>query len=183
METLKNLLNLSDSVIAVKDKEDVLKAAEILEKIGITFFSSPESKDRFLKSNKEIKDNFLIQDKDGWRIQSHYLGNGASVDELKEKARKLSGGRILSPRKISKEFTSCNILGLELEHNGMQGGDAGHGGYVKIQIKDLASTSMFLNGEEVEKFEIVFRGDTERDTLVDALKEIVTELEAHKYIK
>jgi hypothetical protein len=90
--------------------------------------------------------------------------------------------RIEVPIKINKEFTSCNILGLELTHNGMQGGDEGHGGFVNIKLKDLASTSMLVNGERVEEIELEFRGDTERDTLVDALKAIIEELEKNKYV-
>ena len=84
-------------------------------------------------------------------------------------------------RNIYQEFTSANIIGVTLEHNGFQGGDAGHGGYVKIIIENLASTCMELNGQECEKIELVFRGDTERETLLSALNMIVKELEANTY--
>jgi hypothetical protein len=80
-------------------------------------------------------------------------------------------------KKIYQEFTSANIIGVTLEHNGFQGGDAGHGGFVKLVIEDLASTSMEVNGEECQKFELVLRGDTERDTFLSALKMVVKELE------
>lgn len=80
-------------------------------------------------------------------------------------------------KKIYQEFTSANILGVTLEHNGFKGGDAAHGGFVKITIEDLASTSMAVNGEDCEKFELLLRGDAERDTLLSALKMIVKELE------
>jgi hypothetical protein len=78
--------------------------------------------------------------------------------------------------KIYEEFTSANIIGITLEHNGYCGGDAGHGGYVKITIEDVASTSMEVNGYEAEKVELLFRGDTERDTLLSGLEWIVKEL-------
>ena len=78
--------------------------------------------------------------------------------------------------KIYEEFSSCNILGVTLEHNGYGGGDAGHGGYVKITIEDIASTWMEVNGHETEKVELLFRGDTERDTLLSSLEMIVKEL-------
>ncbi len=78
---------------------------------------------------------------------------------------------------IYKEFASANIIGVTLEHNGTQGGDAGHGGYVKLIIEDLASTSMLVNGVESTKFELTFKGDTERDTFLQALKMVVNELE------
>lgn len=82
-------------------------------------------------------------------------------------------------RKIYQEFTSANIISVTLEHNGFKGGDSGHGGFVRIVIQDLAGTSMELNGEEVEKFELVIRGDSERDTFLSALKMIVKELDDH----
>jgi hypothetical protein len=80
-------------------------------------------------------------------------------------------------RKIYQEFTSANIIGVTLEHNGLQGGDAGHGGFVRLVIEDLSCTSMEVNGEESQKFELVFKGDTERDTFLSALKMVVKELE------
>jgi hypothetical protein len=83
----------------------------------------------------------------------------------------------MNKRKIYEEFVSANIIGVTLEHNGFKGGDAGHGGFVKLTIKDLASTCMELNGKECEKFELAFYGDTERDTFLSALKMVVKELE------
>lgn len=80
-------------------------------------------------------------------------------------------------KKIYQEFASANIIGVTLEHNGFQGGDAGYGGFVKLIIEDLASTSMEVNGIECGKFELLFKGDTERETLLSALKMIVKELE------
>lgn len=88
-------------------------------------------------------------------------------------------------RLIYKEFVSANIIGVTLEHNGNQGGDSGHGGFVRIVIKNLASTDMQVNTvqcEEGEQVELKFMGDCERETLTEALKMIVEELEAHPYI-
>jgi hypothetical protein len=82
-------------------------------------------------------------------------------------------------RKIEQEFTLCNILHVKLEHNGFQGGDAGHGGYVKMNFSNEGAL-IIVNGKECEKVELIFRGDTERVTLVDALKMIVKELEDYK---
>ena len=88
-------------------------------------------------------------------------------------------------RKIYEEFVSANIIGVTLEHNGFQGGDSGHGGFVRIVIKNLACTAMEVNNipcEEGEQVELKFMGDCERETLIDALKMIVKDLEAHPYI-
>jgi hypothetical protein len=85
-------------------------------------------------------------------------------------------------RKIYQEFTSHNIIGVTLEHNGFGGGDAGHGGFVKLKIKNLASTDMTLNGIDCDEFELMFRGDSERETFLSALKMIVKELEENESI-
>lgn len=78
---------------------------------------------------------------------------------------------------VYQEFTSANILGVTVEHNGFQGGDEGHGGFVRISFENKASTSMQLNGEYCDSFDFTFRGDTERETLLSGLKMIVKELE------
>jgi hypothetical protein len=83
-------------------------------------------------------------------------------------------------RKLYQEFTNCNILGVTLEHNGIKGGDAGHGGFVSITIEDLAGTYMEVNDNEADKVKITLKGDAERETLLEALKMIVTELEQNK---
>jgi len=79
-------------------------------------------------------------------------------------------------RKVIQEFISFNILQTTIEHNGLQGGDAGHGGYVAITFKNEASTCMELNGEIVEEFTFTFKGDSERETLIDSLEMILEEL-------
>ncbi len=77
---------------------------------------------------------------------------------------------------VYQEFTSANILGVTLQHNGYQGGDAGHGGFVRVKFKNIAGTLMELNGKETDEFEITFRGDCERDTFIQALNMLVSEL-------
>lgn len=78
------------------------------------------------------------------------------------------------------EFEGLNVLGLTIEHNGHISGDSVHGGYVKITLEDLASTDMRVNGVEADIITLEFRGGSERQTLIDALKAIVEELESNK---
>ena len=79
-------------------------------------------------------------------------------------------------RKLTKEFISANVLETTVEHNGCKGGDAGHGGFVKITFKDLSCTSMEVNGVECEKFSFEFQGSAERETLINSLEMILDEL-------
>ena len=81
-------------------------------------------------------------------------------------------------RTSAKVFASMNVLETIVEHNGYHGGDAGHGGYVKITFKDLSATSMEVNGVECEEFSITFKGSTERTTFVESLQFILDELKS-----
>lgn len=80
------------------------------------------------------------------------------------------------------QLVSANILSVEVQENGCKGGDAGHGGFVKIKLTDDACTAMEarVNGDalrETEEIEIVLRGSTERETLREALKVVVDALD------
>lgn len=102
-------------------------------------------------------------------------------------------------RKVQQTFTSANLLDVEVIHNGYKGGDAGHGGFVSIKLSDAGSTTMdtvvlFNNMTNVQQIHhsspegegfsieqpdsitLTFRGDTERDTLIEALEFITREL-------
>lgn len=91
----------------------------------------------------------------------------------------------LATRKITKEFIQANILETTVEHNGCQGGDAGHGGFVRITFRDLSGTSMEINDIDYcdSEFSITFRGSSERETLIASLEMILTELKNNKIVK
>lgn len=88
----------------------------------------------------------------------------------------------LATRKLTKEFASMNILETTVEHNGCQGGDAGHGGFVKITFKNLSWTMMEVNGVECDEFSFEFQGSAERETLIDSLEMILDELKNNKRV-
>lgn len=82
-EIKKFLIEHKIDVIAVKNKEDVIKASELFEKIGINIFTTLESKLKFMETGDNVNNNFLIKDNDdGWRIQSHFITDGTSIPEL-----------------------------------------------------------------------------------------------------
>ena len=71
--------------IAVKDKNDVVKALTILEKIGVEIMSEEQKKNYLTDEKKIVNNNFMIQEDDGgFRIQSHYLGFGISLENLEK---------------------------------------------------------------------------------------------------
>ena len=88
----------------------------------------------------------------------------------------------LATRKLTKEFIQANVLETTVEHNGCQGGDAGHGGFVKITFSDLSCTMMKVNGVECDEFSFEFQGSSERETLIASLDMILTELKNNKIV-
>lgn len=77
------------------------------------------------------------------------------------------------------DFTSCNIIDVEVGTTGYQGGDTGHGGRTYFSIDDCASTDMrcrlWNNGkmyefDNVGRIDLMFGGDSELDTFYEALK-------------
>ncbi len=68
--------------IAVKDKNDAVKALHLLERLGIEIMTD-EKKDEYLADDaRDIDNNYMIQEEDGFRIQSHFLGDGISLEAL-----------------------------------------------------------------------------------------------------
>lgn len=76
---------------------------------------------------------------------------------------------------VSTSFESFNNLGVDVGTNCPCGGDSGHGGRTLLRFTDRASTDMSVrvNGGarlQAESVEIVFGGDSECETFIDALE-------------
>ena len=73
----------------------------------------------------------------------------------------------------SSEFGTFNTLGVTVATNGYQGGDSGHGSRTYITIEDLCSTdidAVVTYGQDTNaKVEIMLGGDSELDSMIDAL--------------
>ena len=85
--------------------------------------------------------------------------------------------RCIGGRKVvtwGREITSCNMLEVEAGTNGYQGGDTGHGSRTYLRLKDLGGTDMECHVEE-DKY---VGGDTELETMKEALRWMLTVLEA-----
>ena len=84
-----NIIRISP--IAVKDKHDVVKALTILERVGINRMSEEQKNNYLLDDTKVVDNNFMIQEEDGgFRIQSHYIGNGVSIESLEEQVNNIN---------------------------------------------------------------------------------------------
>ena len=75
----------------------------------------------------------------------------------------------------STSFESLNVLAVDAGTNCPRGGDSGHGGRTLIRFTNEVSTDMrvCIDGElqqEVSSVELVFGGDTECQTVIQALE-------------
>ena len=73
------------------------------------------------------------------------------------------------------------LYDFEIIHNGIQGGDAGHGGFVVIRLSNFDGT-LYVNGKETKSMFIRVEGDAERQTLIDIFKLVVDELENNRNV-
>lgn len=83
--------------------------------------------------------------------------------------------------KSTQEFINGSILGVAVETNGYQGGDAKKGGYLEVEFKDLGATNWECNVEgyfEKERISLpksvkfMFRGDSEIQNFYESIKHI-----------
>jgi hypothetical protein len=81
MESIEEIVG-KIGVFSLRDKQDVLRAHEALSKFGIKVFKTDEDLRKFGLNDSDMKNNFLMKDSDGWRIQSHFIGKGFPVEEL-----------------------------------------------------------------------------------------------------
>ena len=84
----------------------------------------------------------------------------------------------------SEEFGLFNILGVTVATNGYQGGDSGHGGRTYIRLEDLSSTDIdarvSVGPDTNSKVEIMLGGDSELDSVIEALRWAADKLEELK---
>ena len=86
----------------------------------------------------------------------------------------------------SSEFGTFNTLGATVATNGYQGGDSGHGCRTYICFEDLSSTDIdaeVSSGQDTNaKLEIMLGGDSELDSMIDALRWAADKLEELKNV-
>ena len=126
-------------VIFLKDRQDAIKASEIFESMGIPVWSSPKAKEKFINSDKELENNFMMHDgfDEGWRIQSHYLGNGISVDEFDERVNDLHKKHPTLKEDLIDYLNKRKELQKQLEEiNNLLGEDNGYLSVINDNLKE-----------------------------------------------
>ncbi len=111
---MKNLVSIEP--IAVKDKNDVVKALTILERLGIKIKTDEEKEKYLADENKTVNENFMIQEEDGgFRIQSHYIGFGISIESLEKQVDDIIKNHPGICEKLVEIETKKNELAKEIE--------------------------------------------------------------------
>lgn len=132
-------------------------------------------------SKKEIADYMLeaVQQDPDDAFPLHQSEPGATWFAPRNSVVEVDG--IPVPTAIN-EFSSANILSVEVGTNGFQGGDTGHGGRTYLRIKDEGCTDLrcrvkasgrmhrFGNACSANEIEIILGGDTELGTFSSALR-------------
>lgn len=75
----------------------------------------------------------------------------------------------------STSFENLNFLGVDVGTNCPRGGDSGHGGRTVLRFTNEASTDMRIRVDggaqmEIQSVELILGGDTECETLIQALE-------------
>ena len=82
------------------------------------------------------------------------------------------------------DFGLFNTLTVTVGTNGYQGGDSGHGGRTYISIEDTGCTDLnaraTINSHDQTKVEIMLGGDSELDSIIEALRWAADNLEEIK---
>lgn len=80
----------------------------------------------------------------------------------------------LCDKKESAEFGFFNVIGATVATTGYKGGDSGHGGRTYICIEDVADSDFHARASQLpsstSKLEIMAGGDSELDSLIEALR-------------
>ena len=101
------------------------------------------------------------------------------MHEIKMKERNIDGTTINT---WERDVISCNLLSVEAGTNGYKGGDSGHGSRTYFRIQDEGGTDIEVKPTHnrwgaVDGFEVMLGGDTELETIIEALKFITHVLE------
>ena len=111
---MKNLVSIEP--IAVKDKNDVVKALNILERLGIKRMTDEQKKNYLADENRKVDNNFMIQEDDGgFRIQSHYIGLGISIKSLEKQVNDIVEKHPNICERLIEIETKINELKNEIE--------------------------------------------------------------------
>ena len=115
-----------------------------------------------------------------------YTGTDGKLYPAVRRVREVDGMRVTT---WERDVVNCNILEVEAGTNGYHGGDTGHGSRTYLRIKDQGCTDIHCKvtqdkfGDGADEIEITLGGDAELETMKEALRWILTILEAQSEVE
>lgn len=115
-----------------------------------------------------------------------YTGTDGKLYPAVRRVREVNGERVTT---WERDVVNCNILEVEAGTNGYHGGDTGHGSRTYLRIKDQGSTDLRCNvtrskfGGGADEIEITLGGDAELETMKEALRWMLSILEAQSELE
>lgn len=101
------------------------------------------------------------------------------MSKIKESIRVLDCG--VEIHTFTQDVVNCNCLVVEAGTTGFMGGDTGHGGRTYFRIQDEFGTDINVRALGDSKsgsgFEVILGGDSELETMIQALKFVAQILE------
>ena len=95
--------------------------------------------------------------------------------EIKRGFKTIDGRQVVT---YSRNCVGANMLKAEAGTTGYRGGDSGHGGRTYFSLTDLSGTDIRASrSRKADGVQVLLGGDSELDTVIEALKFIVQVLE------
>ena len=114
----------------------------------------------------------------------YYTESDGNSYPAKKRTRKIDRSKVTT---WSRDIVNCNILEVEAGTNGYHGGDSGHGSRTYLRLKNLGGTDIRCNVEAdqfgCDSIEIILGGDAELKTMKEALRWMLTILEAQSEVE
>lgn len=87
-------------------------------------------------------------------------------------------------RTYHNEIVGCNVIEVEAGTTGLHGGDTGHGCRTYFRIEDVSGTDISVkvlgSKTNARGIEVITGGDSELETMIDALEFIVKVLRSQR---
>jgi hypothetical protein len=165
--------------VQVRDKYEILKAHELLEKIGVKILDDDAHKIKVLNlDDSKYKSNglfYIIKDSDGWKIQSHFIGTGNTIEELEEEVYLYL--RIKSKSDMTDEEREKNNKIITNLNKRLQSILC----YVYLNYKDfediekIESQIKYLSDRISNRFDVSFEDFIKRDDFKSTLEAFIRE--------
>ena len=142
-EPIDELIDAFTEAVFYTDETEANASSKVLKRLmkeSGGLFSIREGHDKFMPTNDRHGAVFYFQNTIRNYLTSGKWKSNLSFEQLLKEAREYVDALTVTTETI----VSLNVMEVQVADTGYQGGDAGHGGFVSLRIKDLASTKLSM---------------------------------------